>query len=61
MTGKGETQGGKRIGRFALQIDKRVESILLKEKIQKVIGYSHIDRVTAQKNENGSKKVITGN
>lgn len=23
MTGKGETQGGKRIGRFALQIDKR--------------------------------------
>lgn len=23
MTGKGETQGGKRIGRFALRIDKR--------------------------------------
>lgn len=66
MTGKGETQGGKRIGRFALRIDKRgrIYSIgrkntILEEKIirKKVIGYSHIDRVTAQKMRMAAKKL----
>lgn len=52
---------GKGLDDSHYKLTREVESILLKEKIQKVIGYSHIDRVTAQKNENGSKKVITGN
>lgn len=48
---------GKELDDSHYELTREVESILLEEKIQKVIGYSHIDRVTAQKMRMAAKKL----